>query len=197
MYTYIFVLLHTRLNEWLWVSLCMYVYYFIFFATMYKLLCIKCFFFSSFLWKKKNCALSRVARAFTLYDRSYMCECVSTYTHTHTYLSSRIRITHTHTYISFDKTLIQLCAMAEGEPNSGNLSNMLLNSSVECDSWVRRRLLIGKRLNKKKRIIYFIALANLLRFFFSVVDKNTKLAHRTHSHTQTDICVYHLIYVWI
>lgn len=116
--------------------------------------CIECSFFS-------NCALNRTARAFTLYDRPCMCKCINInfilHIHTHACVSAhihtlpRIHLTNNTRTISMSVSVcVRASSMAEGEPNSGNLSNLWAHYyeqfAVECDSWVRRRLLIGKRL---------------------------------------------------
>lgn len=68
--------------------------------------------------------------------------------------------------------------MAEGEPNSGNLSNLWAHYeqfAVECDSWVRRRLLIGKRLKKICYCFGEILCSSFLifRHYFRWSTKNT------------------------
>lgn len=84
-------------------------------------------------------------------------------------------LAYTHTHMPNTQTHAE--ARVEGEPNSGeHRSNVPPSSSIECDSWVRRRLLIGKRL-----FIFVLCVTKAVRRK-KIVEKNEDIATHITSH---------------
>lgn len=154
-----------------------------FFATLctscYVLNAVVCFilfFFFSFKSSSQQ-SISR-ARSFTLYDHPCMCEWVSTELNTNTRIrairnANNIQMVRTHTSHNWQcsvRTQLWLCEpwqKANQIAATFRIYEHYEQFAVECDSWVRRRLLIGKRLKK-----YIVALAkfSVLLFFSFVVN---------------------------
>lgn len=126
-------------RDWLnvcgWVWLCLCAYYFL-------QLCIQvaiCIERSSLFFQIVH-STETLARAFTLYDQPCMCECIQhkhTQRETNAYMRSHTYV-RAHTHSSWLK--------ANQTAATFRIYEHYEQFAVECDSWVRRRLLIGKRL---------------------------------------------------
>lgn len=156
------------------------------------------FFLFFFMKKKKLCTEQSRARVHSVRSVIHVWVCINIYSYTYVFKLAYTYYTHTHTHTShLTKHSYNCVQWLKANQIAATFRiccwtvrlNVIHESGADCWSenvWIR------------KKELYILLLWRICcDFFFSVVDKNTKLAHRTHSHTQTDICVYHLIYVWI